>query len=130
MTLAGTVASDAGKPAFDGSIDVVSDNLRGMFDWLKVDISAIPAERLRKFAFASKIKGSPNQVDLTGIDLKLDTSRLTGGLAIALRDRPAFGARLDVDRFDLDAYLPPAPAAGPAAPVWRRAPHRGKGRDG
>ncbi|HLF59455.1 MAG TPA: AsmA family protein, partial [Alphaproteobacteria bacterium] len=111
VTLAGTVASDAGKPAFDGSIDVVSDNLRGMFDWLKVDISAIPAERLRKFAFASKIKGSPNQVDLTGIDLKLDTSRLTGGLAIALRDRPAFGARLDVDRFDLDAYLPPAPAA-------------------
>lgn len=115
VSLAGTVASEAGKPAFDGSVEAVSDNLRGLFDWLKVDVSAVPAERLHKFSFTSKVKGTPSQVDLTAIDLKLDTSRLTGGLAIALRERPAFGARFDIDSFNLDAYMPPSAAAGAPA---------------
>lgn len=115
-SLAGTLAADGGKPAFDGSVEMSSDNMRGLFDWLKVDVSAIPAERLRRFSFKSKVKGTPDQIDVTGIDMKLDTSQMNGGVTVALRERPAFGARLDIDRFDLDAYLPAPPVGGaPAA---------------
>ena len=120
VLLAGLLSADAGKPAFDGSAEMSSDNLRGLFDWLKIDVSAIPAERLRRFSFKSKIKGTPDQIDVTGVDMKLDTSQITGGVSAALRQRPAFGARIDIDRFDLDAYLPPAPAA--AAPAKGGAP--------
>lgn len=114
VSLAGLLSADAGKPAFDGSAEMSSDNLRGLFDWLKIDVSAVPAERLRRFSFKSKVKGTPDQIDVTGVDMKLDTSQITGGVSAALRQRPAFGARIDIDRFDLDAYLPPTPAAAPA----------------
>jgi uncharacterized protein involved in outer membrane biogenesis len=124
ISLSGTVVAKDGKPVADGNVEAVSDNLRGVFDWLGVDASAVPPDRLRRFSFTGKVKSTPAQVDLTNIDLRLDASRLTGGVAIALRERPAFGARLDVDRFNLDAYLPPAktetapekaPARGPAS---------------
>ncbi len=113
----GVVASDGGKPVFDGAVEALSDNLRGVFDWLKVDVSSVPAERLRKFSLRSKIKGTPEQIDVTGLDVKLDTSALTGGVTVALRERPAFGARFDLDRFDLDAYLPQTAAANGAVPA-------------
>ena len=115
VSLAGLLSADAGKPAFDGTAEMSSDNLRGLFDWLNIDVSAVPAERLRRFSFKGKVKGTPDQFDVTGVDMKLDTSQITGGVSAALRQRPAFGARIDIDRFDLDAYLPPAPAA--AAPA-------------
>ena len=120
VAASGVLAPAQGKPSFDGEVEVVSDNLRGVFDWLELDASAVPADRLRKVSFKSAVSATPAQVDLTGIDLSLDATRLTGGLAIALRARPAFGVRLDVDRFNLDAYLPPprrqeAPPATPTA---------------
>ncbi|MEE1563280.1 MAG: hypothetical protein V1253_08775, partial [Alphaproteobacteria bacterium] len=43
---------------------------------------------------------------------RLDATKMTGGLTIALRQRPAFGLRLDLDRFNLNAYLPGGGEAG------------------
>ena len=58
----------------------------------------------------------PDAVQITDINLRLDASTATGGLAIALRERPGFGLRLDIDRLNLDAYLPkPAENKAPAA---------------
>ncbi|MFZ0695288.1 MAG: AsmA-like C-terminal region-containing protein, partial [Alphaproteobacteria bacterium] len=118
LSATGTLAGDGGKPAFDGSAAVLSDNLRGMFDWLKIDTSSVPAERLHKFALSGKIKGTPEQFELSGLDLALDTSHMTGGVVVALRDKPALGARFALDRLDLDAYMPPpATAAQPGTPA-------------
>jgi uncharacterized protein involved in outer membrane biogenesis len=107
VSLSGTLTAKEGEPLVEGTVEAVSDDLRGVFDWLKIDISSVPADRLRKFSFTSRIKGTPAQLDLSGMDLRLDASRFAGGVAIALRARPAFGLRLEVDRFNLDAYLPP-----------------------
>ena len=118
LSATGTLAGDGGKPAFDGSVAVLSDNLRGTFDWLKIDTSSVPAERLHKFAATGKIKGTPDQFELSGLDLKLDTSHMTGGVVVALRDKPALGARFDLDQLDLDAYMPPpATTAQPGTPA-------------
>lgn len=115
VSASGVLASEQGKPVFSGSVEALSDNLRGALDWLKVDVSAVPAERLRKFSLTSSVKGSPQQIDVTGVVAKLDASELKGGVTIALRERPAFGARIAIDRLNLDGYMPEAPAEGAEA---------------
>jgi hypothetical protein len=73
------------------------------------------------------LEAGGEQVVLRNTDLRLDVSRLTGGAAIALRQRPGLGIALNIDRFNLDAYLPQhavaaAPATPPAAPPASAAP--------
>ena len=57
---------------------------------------------------------TPDLIQIYGVDLRLDSSRLTGGLAYALRARPSFSIDIELDRLNADAYLPPARAT-PAA---------------
>jgi hypothetical protein len=47
-----------------------------------------------------------DRLELDGLDLRFDASRLTGSVAAALGARPAFGANLRLDRLNLEAYLP------------------------
>ena len=51
---------------------------------------------------------------LNGLDLKVDTTAITGGLAYSLAtERPSLGANLTIDRLNLDLYQTPA---GPEDP--------------
>lgn len=55
-------------------------------------------------------------LDLKGLDLRLDDSRLTGSLGLANFDKPLTRFDLRIDQLDLDRYLAPATAGGaPAA---------------
>src|SRR5690606_12347897 len=82
-------------------------------------VARVPADRLRKFALSATLRGDDRQAQILDARISLDTSRIDGGVTIALRARPAFGASVSIDHLNLDAYLPagPAPAAGarPAA---------------
>src|SRR3546814_9592644 len=62
------------------------------------------------------VEAAADRVVLRNTDLRLDVSRLTGGAAIALRERPGLGLALSVDKVNLDAYLPP-PGAAAAPPA-------------
>lgn len=106
--MSGTLSQANNAPVFDGNIEAVSDDLRSLLSWLGINTASVPPERLHKFTMTGKVKGTPAQVDLTGLDVRLDTTRVTGGVAIALRARPAFGIRFDADRLNVDAYLPSA----------------------
>ncbi|MGE0253236.1 MAG: AsmA family protein [Alphaproteobacteria bacterium] len=107
----GFVTLGESGPAFDGQIEANSDNLRGLLGWLGTDVGAVPAERLRKLALAATVKATRTDLTLTDVDVTVDTSRIRGGVAVAMRERPGFGVGLSVDRVNLDAYRP---AAGPA----------------
>jgi AsmA protein len=55
-------------------------------------------------------------LDLKGLDLRLDDSRLTGSLGLVNFDKPLTRFDLRIDQLDLDRYLAPATAGGaPAA---------------
>ena len=73
--------------------------------WVGVAPAALPADRLRNFLFKSKIKATPKAASITDIAIRLDASRISGGLALELRDKPGIGLRLAIDKFNLDAYL-------------------------
>ncbi len=115
-SLSGTVSTDAQGPRFSGSLDAESGNLRGLLAWLGVEVDMVPAERLRRMVLKTGLDLAADQVVLRNTDLRLDVSQLTGGVAVALRERPGFGVAINLDRINLDAYLPPA-AAAPAEPA-------------
>ncbi len=118
VSLLGFLSFIEGEPRFDGEVAAASDNLRALLDWAGTDASALPADRLRGLSYASKVKVTPVALEVQDINVRLDASTMTGGLAVALRDRPGFGLRLAIDQLNLDAYLPRnAPPAGPSGSV-------------
>ncbi|MCG8543666.1 MAG: AsmA family protein, partial [Alphaproteobacteria bacterium] len=111
VSVEGAVTAKDGRPNVDLQIGARSDNLREALEWLALDVSNVPADRLRRFSLSAAVTGSPENLTTKKIAMKLDASRLSGGLALVLRERPAFGLRVLIDRFNLDGYLPPAKSA-------------------
>ncbi len=106
LTLSGAIAAVEGKPRFEGRAEAASDNLRSVLEWLGVDLGAVPTDRLRNFQMTATVAITPEVAQVYGIDLRVDTSRLTGGAAYAFRARPSFSVDFAIDRLNADAYLP------------------------
>jgi len=106
VALTGTVTADRGLPVLDVGLDANADNLRALLEWLGYAVDRVPADRLRKFSLTAQVIGRPDNIQFAGLDLRVDTSRVTGGVAYVDRGRPGFGARLEIDRLNLDAYVP------------------------
>ncbi len=106
IALTGQMPLGQDDSAFEGRLEAGSDNFRGLLRWLGADFPDVPANRLRKMSLSSRIKFSQNQLSTSQMDFRVDASQITGGLVIALRDRPGLGIGVNLDRFNLDAYLP------------------------
>ncbi|MBI3453849.1 MAG: AsmA family protein [Rhodospirillales bacterium] len=123
-----------GAPQVDGALDIASDNLRGFLGWLGMDAAAVPADRLRRFEGTARLRGPLSRLEIAGIDMRFDSSKLSGGVTLAWGRRPAFGADIRLDQFNLDAYWPPKRAAAvptePAQPRLAAAPAAGPTANG
>lgn len=97
--------SPNGIPAFSANIDSTVNDVRGVLRWLDVDVPSVPADRLRKMSVRAQMTGTPEQVQIDSVDLRFDSSRLTGGITLALRKRLGVGANLTLDRLNLDSYI-------------------------
>ncbi|MSP51077.1 MAG: AsmA family protein [Alphaproteobacteria bacterium] len=106
IALSGTLAAVKDEPQFDGRVEATSDNMRQLMQWLASDLTDVPADQLRKFSLTARTRVNPQVMQLYDIDLHLDTARVTGGAAYALRARPSFSVDLALDRLNIDAYLP------------------------
>jgi len=69
-----------------------------------------------KLTLKSRVTASSDALKLANVDLKVDDSRLTGGIDIHNFASPALRFDLALDRIDLDRYLP-ASSEKPAAPA-------------
>jgi len=103
--LFGFIKSEGGLPRFNGDLEVVTADTKGLTDWLGVQMPDGVAGRLKRITFKSKVFADQTQVAMSSIDLSGDRTRVTGGLTVALRARPSFGADLSVDALNLDTYL-------------------------
>jgi len=126
LTVFGSIAAVDGAPQFDGEIETTVNDLRGVVDWLGVDIPNIPLDRLRKLSLTAKIFARPSQVRIKELDLRFDNSRLSGGIIVAARDRLSFGANIVVDRLNIDSYLPRLAKAGKVEPAPSKSVRAGK----
>ncbi len=109
LSLTGKLETPDGGPRFDGRAELSSDNLRALLTWAGLDVSAVPAERLRRMSLKTLISATPEQASLSDLDLTIDLSWITGGVVAALRERPGLGIGLSLDTINLDAYLPAPP---------------------
>ncbi|MFQ5534241.1 MAG: AsmA family protein [Sphingomonadales bacterium] len=107
VSVTGALTASEGTPRFDGKVRAASNNLRALLGWLDLDQATVPPDRLTKVALSGTLTATNDVVQLYGIEMGLDASRVTGGMAIALRTRPSFSVDLEVDRLNLDGYLAP-----------------------
>lgn len=105
-TVSGLFTDRKGKPRFVGKFVARASKLRAVLDWFKVGTDGVAPGRLGRFRLTTKVRVDPDNVHLTDMDLRLDSSRIKGGVTYALRSRPSFGASLAIDKLNLDAYLP------------------------
>ena len=115
----GRLVAANGRPQLVGVTDVASDDFRNLAAWLGVDISDLPAGRLNKVSALARIAATEERLEVGEIDVRFDTTRVTGALIALLRARPALGANLIVDRIDLD--FDSAPVARGAKPATAKA---------
>ena len=111
-SLHGVLGARNGKAVFDGTLAANANNLRGVFEALKLDVAKVPGDRLLQSSLAAKVKAEGDKLEILDIDAHFDSSRLRGGVVVALGDRPGFGATVDIDQINLDAYLPSGASPG------------------
>jgi uncharacterized protein involved in outer membrane biogenesis len=104
VDLVGSIQAKNNMPQFEGAVRASADNLRGFLNWVGADISSVPSDRLRSSSLSATVRATPKLAEIYGIDLRLDSTNLTGGAAYAFRARPAFSVDFEVDQLNLDVY--------------------------
>lgn len=104
ITLAGSADLRETTPRVELTVDLTSPSLRDTLAWANVDVTKVPVERLRQAELHGKLAGKPDDVSLTDLTGSIDTTKLNGAITLTRRERIGLGARLVLDRLDLDAY--------------------------
>ncbi|MDH5772401.1 MAG: AsmA family protein, partial [Rhodospirillaceae bacterium] len=112
--LDGSARAGDGGLVFNGKTSVVSSKPIELASWLGVSLNDDIAQRVRQISYQSNVALNSQSLTLSGINIALDRSRISGGITLALRDRLSFGASLEIDSLNLDSYFPQTPAAKPA----------------
>ena len=89
-----------------GEISIVGPKLRETLAWLEIDASGVPAGKLRTLAVKGKLASTANSVQLSDVAFDLDDQHGTGGGSVTFALPLAVATQIQIDRFDLDAYMP------------------------
>jgi uncharacterized protein involved in outer membrane biogenesis len=106
LNVFGFLAAAGGSPSFDGSFEGSSDDVRDLLEWLKVDVAAVPPDRLHAARLAGNVAVKPGEVSIGGTQLRLDGTRIDVAATLRLGERLALGASFAVDTLNADAYWP------------------------
>lgn len=105
VAITGALSNDTKGATFNGKVNVASSNFRALLTWLNVDTARVAKDRLTQMTLSGALKVDSALVQLYGIEMALDTTRIKGGIASALQKRTSFSANLEIDRLDLDGYF-------------------------
>lgn len=117
VVIFGQVLPAVGGAVFDGQAEVGADDLRTLADWLSIDLAQIPADRLRRFSASAALTGNARSFEAAGIDMRVDSTRVTGTAKFESEPKSSISANLVVDQLNADAYLDAGPSAGMDAPA-------------
>jgi hypothetical protein len=121
VSFTGGLAGAGADTELRGALTAVTRNPRATLGWLGLSPDGVPEGRLDAISLASAVSLRPGAVRFRDVELRVDTTRVTGSLALDAAPRPQIAANLVLDRLDLDAYWPDrAPAellGGLAAPL-------------
>lgn len=104
LALFGFVKPQDGQPRFNGDLEIFTADPSGLAAWLGVQVPDGVAGRVKRVSLKSKVSADQDQVTLSNLALTGDRTQVTGGVTVALRARPSFGADLSIDGLNLDTY--------------------------
>lgn len=107
VSLSGRLGAAGGKPVFAGQVSANAGNARALLEWAGLDVSTVPEGQLGQFTLSTPMALQGDRLQLAGLELGLDRSRLTGNVSLTLGDQPDITADVALDRLDADAYMPP-----------------------
>jgi hypothetical protein len=89
-----------------GTLTAVTRNPRATLGWLDLSPEGVPEGRLDSISLASDLSLRRDAVRFRDLEFRVDTTRVTGSVALDVAARPQIAANLALDRLDLDAYWP------------------------
>ncbi len=113
-------ATGAALSKLSGTTNLTVPSVRGLAKWVGIAF-APPGTGFGPLSIKGKIDVAGSKMAFSNATLSLDAIRGTGNIAIDTSGaRPALSGRLDVDKLDVNPYLPPesgaTSSAAPAAP--------------
>ena len=111
VDIVGRLTADGDDRWMHSVAEVAAEDLRAILSWLGVDVGAIPADRLRRLSASADLSAGGDRIAASGLDIRVDTTRIAGTAAVVTGARPQIAADLAVDAVNVDAYLAAAGAA-------------------
>lgn len=111
-------ATGAALAKLTGTANLAVPSVRGLVKWLGVAFDA-PGTGFGPLSIKGKIAIADSKVAFTDAALSFDAIKATGAVTLDSRAaRPYLSGRLDIDKLDVNPYLPPEQgSAAPAAPA-------------
>lgn len=109
VKLTGRIDPSTTPPQFDLAVNVAEFSPRKLMDKLdqKLPIKTADGNVLNAVAVTFALKGTPQRIAVSDGKLKLDDTRVSFSAQASEFDKPNLKADLNIDRIDLDRYLPP-----------------------
>ncbi|HYM02148.1 MAG TPA: AsmA family protein [Stellaceae bacterium] len=108
-------AAGSAPVKLDGAVDLQVPSVRGLSAWLASPIN-MPGTGLGPLAISGKVSVAGSKFDFSDANLSLDAIKAKGEFAFDSGGaRPAMKGKLDVDKLDVNPYLPPETPSKPAA---------------
>ena len=106
LALFGFITQRQDGPTFDGTVDLTTNDLRGLLKWKHIMIPQVAMDRLRNLKLSCKISANKKNVRLSDIKLQLDRTKIRGTGKLALKARSSLSLGLAIDKINLDSYFP------------------------
>ncbi len=121
------------SPAWQGTLEVAPFDVLKFLRQHGIDYRPTDKNALARLGLKTQLTASGAELRLSGLELRLDDSRLTGTLGLRDFAKPRYTFDLALDAIDLDRYLPDATPASSAKAAGAAAPFallRGQEADG
>jgi AsmA protein len=117
LKLNGSLKNPGANPSFDLAVDIKTFSPRKLLAALGQDFPVVTTDpkALDQVALKANLKGSQTKVSISNGILNLDESTLKFSLNASDFSRPNLAFDLNLDRIDVDRYLPPKSDTQPAA---------------
>lgn len=109
-SLGGKASGLKAAPRFDGHVEVAEFNPRAWLAAHERPLVGVPEGALGRAGASADVSFAEGALRLAGLDARVDDSHARGAVGLGAA---GVSADLDIDRLDLDRYVPPAaPSAG------------------
>lgn len=105
LVINGSISHNGTRPLFIGDVEFGGSKLRELLSWFDNYYGFIPEDKMKEFLLTSKLRVTPQQIDMTEVSLSFDKSLFSAELSIRpIKTIPLVNAIINVDRLNLDEY--------------------------